>query len=200
MCSQQVRQDASPNEPSSSRDPRPAMDILQPLTSFVGRTAQLSAITGILLQPEVRLLTLAGPAGVGKTRLAVTAATALVDAFPDGVQFASFVAIRSVDQVPFAIAEALGIHATTGDFIESRVINYVRGRTMLIVLDNLEHLLPVPFLTRLLTACPNLTLLATSQEVLHLSGEFEYVVPSMDVPDLSATMVARDVGARQSRC
>lgn len=117
MCSQQVRQDASPNEPSSSRDPRPAMDILQPLTSFVGRTAQLSAITGILLQPEVRLLILAGPAGVGKTRLAVTAATALVDAFPDGVQFASFVGIRSVDQVPFAIAEALGIHATTGDFI-----------------------------------------------------------------------------------
>jgi predicted ATPase/DNA-binding CsgD family transcriptional regulator len=74
----------------------------------------------------------------------------------------------------------------TGESFESRVINYARDREMLLVLDNLEHLLPVPFLTRLLTSCRQLTILATSREVLHLSGEFEYVVPPMDIPNLDA--------------
>lgn len=198
MCSQQVRPASSTIEPSTHRDPRPTVDILQPLTSFVGRTTQLSAITALLLQPGVRLLTLAGPAGVGKTRLAVAAATAAADAFPDGVHFVSLVSLRAVEHVPFAIAEALGVHSTTGGSIESRVVTYARERTMLLVLDNLEHLLPLPFLTRLLTACPHITLFATSREVLHLSGEFEYVVPPMDVPDITGRILAAEIGTIES--
>ncbi|MDQ3612895.1 MAG: hypothetical protein M3412_01095, partial [Chloroflexota bacterium] len=123
------------------------------MTSFIGREAHRAAIVDMIRQPDVRLLTLAGPAGVGKTRLALAAAEALVDEFPDGVHFNSFSSLRSSDQVPAAIAEALNIRSMAGDSIESRIIANCRDRTMLLVLDNLEHVLPVPFITRILTAC-----------------------------------------------
>ena len=181
MCSQPAQ--PSPPESPSSGEPSPAPGLPQPLTSFVGRTAQRAAIVTLVRQPGVRLLTLAGPAGVGKTRLAVAAATDVAADFADGVHFVSFAALHESEHVPLAIAEALGVHALAGEAIEARVIGFARERTMLLVLDNLEHLVPVPFITRLLTACPHLTVIATSRVVLHLSGEFEYVVPPMDVPD-----------------
>jgi len=134
---------------------------------------------------------------VGKTRLALEVAAALDADFPDGIHFVSFAALRDREHVPSAIAEALAVSAVAGGSVESRVINVARERRMLLVLDNLEHLLPVPFLTRLLTACRELTVVATSRVVLHLSGEHQYVVPPMDVPAETA-QVAADVAGIES--
>jgi predicted ATPase/DNA-binding CsgD family transcriptional regulator len=166
-----------------ARDPRTTVDFVQPLMSFVGRSRQLSAVTTLLREPGLRLLTLTGPGGVGKTRLAEVAADVVREAFPDGVIFISFATLRDPSRVPGVIADAFGLLSVTGESFESRVINHARDREMLLVLDNLEHLLPVPFLTRLLVACEGITIMATSREVLRLSGEFEYVVPPLAVPD-----------------
>lgn len=167
---------------TASRDPRVTVDFVQPLMSFVGRSAQLAAVTTLLREPGVRLLTLTGPAGVGKTRLAEVAADAVEDAFPDGVHFISFATLRDASRVPIVIAGALGLLSVTGESFESRIINHARDSRMLLVLDNLEQLLPIPFLTRLLVACEGVTILATSREVLRLTGEYEYVVPPLAVP------------------
>lgn len=197
MCSLATRQ-SSTLGPSPAPDPRAAAVLPRPLTTFIGREAHRAAIADRLRQPDVRLLTLAGPAGVGKTRLALAAAAELVDRFPDGIHFVLFTSLRRADQVPLAIAEALDIRSITGDSIESRVIAYARDRSMLLVLDNLEHLLPVPFVTRILTACPDVKALATSRTVLHLSGEHEFVVPPMDVPVPDAVHVANDLAGIES--
>lgn len=197
MCSLATRQ-PSTSGPPPAPDPRVAGDLPRPLTSFIGREAHRAAIADRLRQPDVRLLTLAGPAGVGKTRLALAAAAELADEIPDGVHFVSFTSLRSADHVPFAIAEALDVRSITGDSIESRVIAYARDRSMLLVLDNLEHLLPVPFVTRILTACPEVKVLATSRTVLHLSGEHEYVVPPMDVPAQGEVKTGLDLAGVES--
>lgn len=174
---------ASPSDESSNRDPVTAVGMLRALTSFVGRDAQLEDICRLLRDPTVHLLTLTGPAGVGKTRLATAAVARVADAFPDGVTVASLAVVRDRNRVPYVIAEALGLQSVAGETFESRVINHLRDRHALLLLDNLEQLLPVPFLVRLLTSCRNLTVLVTSREVLRLSGEFEYVVPPLGIPD-----------------
>ena len=197
MCSSQVRTNVSASTPSPG-NPRRVLDIVQPLTSFVGRREQLAGIVALLKQDDVRLLTLAGPAGVGKTRLAEAAVDEMVGAFPDGIRFISFAAIRRSEQVPYVIAEALGLQSIAGESFESRIINYARDRSMLLVLDNLEQLLPIPFLTRVLSTCGQLTILATSREVLHLSGEFEYVVPPMEIPDLETASDRNAISAIES--
>ncbi len=198
MCSLLAQR---PSLASGSRpipDDPVTVDLPRPLTSFIGREAHCAAIVDRLQQPDVRLLTLAGPAGVGKTRLALASAAELADEIPDGVHFVSFTSLRSADHVPFAIAEALDVRSITGDSIESRLIAYARDRSMLLVLDNLEHLLPVPFVTRILTACPEVKVLATSRTVLHLSGEHEYVVPPMDVPAQGEAKTELDLAGVES--
>ena len=173
---------ASPATSIASRDPRATVEFVQPLMSFVGRSAQLSAVTMLLREPGVRLLTLTGPGGVGKTRLAEVAADSVRDDFPDGIVFISFAALQDSSRVPAVIADAFGLLSVTGEAFESRIINHARDKQMLLVLDNLEQLLPLPFLTRLLVTCEGVTILATSREVLRLTGEFEYVVPPLAVP------------------
>ncbi len=182
MCAAVGGHQAAPSITGPAGDSYDAITPANPLTSFVGRTTQLAEVTTLLLDPGVRLLTLAGPGGVGKTRLAEAAADAVAESYPDGVVSISFAAVRERDRIPFLIAEAFGVLAVSGESFESRVITHARDRKMLLVLDNLEQLLPLPFLTRLLTSCPHLTILTTSREVLRVSGEFEYVVPPMAVP------------------
>lgn len=189
------------HEPTRSQDDwhgSMAADLPQSLTSFVGRAAHVADVSARLQQPEVRLLTLVGPAGVGKTRVALAAAELASSGVPDGARYVPCASLRNAQELAHAIAEVFNLHATSTDSIESRVINHLRGRGVLLVLDNLEHILPVPFVTRFLTACQQVKVLATSRTVLHLSGEHEYIVPPMELPDPGQTLPLEELAAIES--
>lgn len=140
----------------------------KPLSSFVGRENDLATLTNLLTQQ--RLVTLVGPAGVGKTRLTVEYASARTD--EDGPWLVRLADVQQVEVVALAVAEAIGLAGVTGDPLPL-VVNALAERTVLLVLDNCEHLVdPVAKLTiELLNACPDLTILATSREPLDVDGE-----------------------------
>jgi len=156
----------------------------QPLTSFVGREREVARIGDLLRRPGVRLVTLTGPGGVGKTRLAIRVAEDVAAEFPDGVWFVPLAPIRDAAFVPSAIAERLGLREASGDRPEEQVRAFLSARHAFVILDNVEHLLAAgPLVADLLTSCPNLSVLTTSREVLRLSGEHVHAVPPMAQPD-----------------
>lgn len=153
-----------------------------PRTSFVGRQSQLRQIDELLLA-GARLLTLTGPGGIGKTRLAVEAASRVGDRYRHGVAFVPLEGLASVDHVPGAIAEALGVHELGGDAVAA-LGAHLRQRQLLLVLDNFEHVVgAAPVLATLLEAAPELTAVVTSRELLRLSGERELQVPPLSAED-----------------
>ena len=138
-----------------------------------------------LLREHGGLLTLTGPGGVGKTRLAVQVAADTRAAFADGVCFVALASLRNPDLVGPTIARALGLLERGGQPSLARLTGALRRQHLLLVLDNCEHLLPAaPLVADLLAACPRLTVLATSRAALRLSGEREFLVPPLAVPDL----------------
>jgi predicted ATPase/class 3 adenylate cyclase len=157
------------------------VDLPAPLTSLVDRHREVAEVVDTLARPEVRLLTLTGPGGSGKTRLAIAVAERVAPAFPDGVRFVALGAIDDHEAVPGAIADALGI-PVEGDAWPS-LANDLADQELLLVLDNLEQVIAVaPEVARLLRRCPGLRVLATSRIVLRVSGEWEYAVPTLAVP------------------
>lgn len=156
---------------------------LQP-TSFIGREREVSATTSLLLQPETRLVTLTGPGGVGKTRLAIETARRSASAFPDGVVFVDLSAVSAPDQVVPAIATALELQANSGAAALDELAQGLQDKGMLLVLDNLEHLIAVgPDISTLVDRCPHLNVLATSRQILQLRAEREYPVAPLGLPD-----------------
>jgi predicted ATPase len=149
-------------------------------SGFVGREAELARAGELLRQS--RLVTITGPGGVGKTRLAVEAASRLAPAFPEGVRFVDLASVRAADLVPAAIAAGLGLN-TSGDRLISDVLSYLRARRLLLVLDNFEQVIDAaPVVAELLAAVPGLVVLVASRTVLRLSGENELAVPPLPVP------------------
>lgn len=143
-----------------------------PATSFVGRTAELSQIGRALNDPTSRLITLVGPGGIGKTRLALQAAAEYRARFPDGVVFVQLAPVTTAARISEAIGEALGIVFVGGVSPAVQVMNYLRERTLLLILDNFEHLLDgVDLIADLLQAAPRLWMLVTSRAALYLHGE-----------------------------
>ncbi len=155
-----------------------------PLTSLVGRQREAAAVSALLRQPDVRLLTLTGPGGIGKTRLALHVAAELAPDFADGVAFVDLAAIRDPDLVLPAIARALGSRETTNGHLLDQLATFLTGRQMLLILDNVEQVVAAsPAIAALLVASGGLTILATSRVVLHVSGEYAFPVPSLTLPD-----------------
>jgi predicted ATPase/DNA-binding XRE family transcriptional regulator len=153
------------------------------LTPFIGRDREVEEARHRLLHPEVRLLTLTGPGGVGKTRLGLEVAGRVLDQFADGVGFVSLAPISDPALVPSAIAQALQVKQGAEQSVAEALEKYLRERQLLLVLDNFERLLEAgPQLAQLLAACPRLNLLVTSRVVLRLQGEHNYEVPPLTLP------------------
>ena len=163
-----------------------------PPTPLIGRAGARESVAAQLRRPEIRLLTLTVAGGVGKTRLSLAVAADLAEdrsagseqGFADGVAFVDLAPIADPVLVPSAIARALDIGEAAGRPLVERLVEDLRARSLLLVLDNVEQLLEAaPVVAGLLAACPGLKVLATSRAALRLSGEHEYPVPPLDLPD-----------------
>ena len=147
-----------------------------PPTTFLGRERELHELSALLAEDEVRLLTLTGVGGSGKTRLAVQAAAEAAELYPDGIFWVGLAPLRDPALVPASIARSLGA--------KDGLAEYIGSRRLLLVLDNFEQLLAAaPEVVELLSACPGLTVLVTSREPLHLSAEREYEVLALRQSD-----------------
>jgi predicted ATPase len=161
----------------------PARSLPVPSTSLIGREHDLADCCELLRDERVRMLTLTGSGGIGKTRLGVDIATQVESAFRDGVFFVPLARLTDPDLVAGAIAQALGV-TETNEPIELRLREFVSSREILLLIDNFEQLLPAaPLLGDLLEAAPNLKLLVTSRALLRLAAEHQYSVPPLDLPD-----------------
>ena len=157
---------------------------LQP-TPLIGREKEVSEVCDLLRGDETRLLTLTGPGGTGKTRLALQAAADLLDDFPDGTFFAPLATLTEAELLLPAVAETLGVRETGEQPLDETLKDYLRERRMLLLLDNFEQVLEAaPTVTELLAGAPDLKVLATSRTPLRLYGEQEYAVPPLSFPDV----------------
>jgi predicted ATPase/DNA-binding SARP family transcriptional activator/Tfp pilus assembly protein PilF len=158
-----------------------------PLTGFVGREQELTEIAGLLASH--RLVTLLGPGGMGKTRLAIQVARRLVGNYPDGAWFVDLTGLSDAAQMPQAISAVLGVQEGTGRPLLEALADHLSGKQMLLVLDNFEHLVEAGAVIArgLLGRAPELTCLVTSRQKLDVEGEHEYVVAPLLTPGLPGT-------------
>lgn len=179
----EARSSGIPRMVASIDDATLLSGITLPPTSLVGREAEIRAVASLLRDRDTRLVTLTGPGGVGKTRLAFAAASAVGAAFPDGIHVASLAAIADAALAPAAICAALGVREVGTAPGPNAIATVLAGRRILLVLDNLEHVVAsaAPFVATLLAACPGLRILATSRVRLRLVGEHEVMVQPLAV-------------------
>jgi transcriptional regulator with XRE-family HTH domain len=172
-----------------------------PATSLIGREREVAAVIELLRPANIRLVTLTGPAGTGKTRLALKVAAESLDdpasrlssqreqelgnegVFPNGVWFVNLAPIRDPSLVATTIAHSLGVPEVASTSAEERLCAFLRAKRSLLLLDNFEQILDAaPLIAELLAAAPGLKVLATSRAILHLSAEHEFLVPPLALP------------------
>jgi predicted ATPase/DNA-binding CsgD family transcriptional regulator len=170
---------ADHSEPKGSPDVLPARP-----TRFFGRDMELAVIRELLLTPDVRLLTLTGPPGIGKTRLALEVVSDLRQHFTEGIAFVDLTPIRDPALVAHIIAQRLGmVRSPTRPSLE-QLTHFLRGKHLLLLLDSFEHVVDAGLMVAdLLASCPRLRVLATSQEPLRINWEREYPVPPLALPE-----------------
>ena len=164
-------------------------------TAFIGREREVANLRDLLIRAEVRLVTLTGPGGIGKTRLALQAISEMSDRFPGGICFVSLSAVVGSVAMNMALAQALGLREIPGQSLRESLRECVRGlqQPLLLLLDNFEHLVSAGSdIAELLTINPNLKVVVTSQALLHVYGEHEFPVPPLAVPGPTLTSAAPD--------
>jgi predicted ATPase/class 3 adenylate cyclase len=166
-------------------------------SAFVGREGELNQIGGRLEDESVRLLTLTGPGGIGKTRLALRAAADAVDRFEDGVLFVDLSAARDSASVLAAIARTIGLGDSRDESLLDELTLQLREQRVLLVLDNFEQAtVAAPTAVKLLHSCPRVRLLVTSREALHVRGEHLFAVPPLSLPGVTLRQVSAEQVAR----
>jgi predicted ATPase/DNA-binding XRE family transcriptional regulator len=172
--------------------------LLVPPTPLLGRQQDIAAVSQ-LVSPSggaARLLTLIGPGGVGKTRLACAAATGLAADFPEGIAFVDLAPVRDARLVPATIARALDVRESGGLSARELLLAYLSERRVLLVLDNFEHLLEAaPIIADLVSRCPCLAALVTSRAALRVRGERRFLVAPLATPSAEADPAGQDIGA-----
>jgi predicted ATPase/transcriptional regulator with XRE-family HTH domain len=184
------RRAAPPDGPDRARTGTAPSNLPAPLTSFVGRERELAAVRR--LQAGTRLLTLAGPGGCGKTRLALELARELLWAYPHGVRLVELAAIADAAVLPQTVAAAFGLQTVGLRPPLEAIKEFLRARYLLLILDNCEHLLPAcaHLAEALLRDCPTFSVVATSREPLGIAGEAVWRVPPMAVPGMAPHLAA----------
>ncbi len=171
--------------PIEPQEQVPKHNLPVPPTLLIGREQDVAAACTFLQHPNVRLLTLTGTAGVGKTRLALQVATDLIDDFTDGVCFVSLAPISDPDLVIPTIAHLFGLTETGNQPLLDLLQAYLQNKHLLLLLDNFEQVITAaPHIADLLEGCPDLKVLVTSREVLHLRAEHQFLVPPLTLPNL----------------
>ncbi len=175
-----------------------------PFTSFLGRVREIEALLHLLAQPATRLVTVTGPGGVGKTRLAAELARRMDRETYGDIVFVPLDAVTDANLVLSSIAKAMGSREIAGELPLELLVRTVRDRRIILVLDNFEQVLVAAGnIARLISACPGLKVLVTSRAPLHLSGEFEFPMPPLEIPSdwpdgptpSPEAILASDVGA-----
>ncbi len=153
-------------------------------TQFIGRQAELNELDGLLRDPDMRLVTILAPGGMGKTRLSIEAAARQVNDYPDGVHFIELAPLTTVDAIPSAIGDKVGMQFSPAPIPPVvQLAQYLRDRTLLLVMDNFEHLLEgADIITTIMQLAPNVRFIVTSREKLNLSGEAIFNLGGMDFP------------------
>ncbi|HUG15876.1 MAG TPA: LuxR C-terminal-related transcriptional regulator [Thermomicrobiales bacterium] len=177
-------------EPTARQDNLPIA-----LSSLIGREQDIAAIRASLSRETARMLTLTGPGGVGKTRLALEAALCLRDSFPNGVTFVDLAAIKETGLVAPAVASAVGVREQQGRPLLVTLPEVLASHAMLLIFDSCEHVIgPCAELAeQLLRVCPDLKMLCTSQQRLGVQGEIVYPVPALQAPDTDAVHVPHEL-------
>ncbi len=177
---------ASPPTNNLFSYPRSRGNLPVAISSFLGRVRELTDLEQLLTRPEVRLLTLTGVGGSGKTRLALQAAEAQLSTFPQGIWFVDLAPLNDPAQALMTIMQSLGVAEDSNVPPRNRLINWLRPRHMLLLIDNFEHLLAAaPLISDDLQHASKLRVLITSRVPLHLQGEQEYLVLPLELPQVT---------------
>ena len=176
--------------PAHHSEPRPS-NLPVPRTAFIGREPEAAALRQLLGRDDVRLVTLTGPGGIGKTRLALQVAGEIGQQFPSGVCFVSLSVVGEPGLLASTIAQAVGVRETGNQSAQENMKDYLGGldQPMLLLLDNFEHLVSAAqVISDLLSAGPKLKIVVTSQSPLHVYGEHEFPVPPLALPDPKSSL------------